>query len=41
MPENVQILLEERKLARQNKDWKKADELRDQILKLGFAVKDK
>ncbi len=41
LPENIQKLIEERKLARTNKDWKKADELRDQIIKLGFEVKDK
>ena len=33
-------LVEERKLARQNKDWKKSDELRDKIAKLGYEVKD-
>lgn len=37
----VKKLLDEREVARKNKDWKKADELRDQILKLGFEVKDK
>jgi cysteinyl-tRNA synthetase len=41
VPENIQKLLTERKLARDNKDWKKADELRDQIIALGFEVKDK
>ena len=41
IPENVQKLMDERKLARENKDWKKADELRDQIIALGFEVKDK
>jgi len=41
IPENIQILLDERKLARENKDYKKADELRDQITALGFEVKDK
>jgi cysteinyl-tRNA synthetase len=37
----VKKLLDEREEARKNKDWKKADELRDEILKLGFEVKDK
>ena len=37
----IQKLLDERKTARENKDWKKADELRDQITALGFEVKDK
>jgi cysteinyl-tRNA synthetase len=41
IPENIQTLLAERKLARDNKDYKKADELRDQITALGFEVKDK
>jgi len=41
IPENIQKLLAERKLARENKDYKKADELRDQIIALGFEVKDK
>jgi cysteinyl-tRNA synthetase len=41
IPENIQKLLVERKLARDNKDYKKADELRDQITALGFEVKDK
>ncbi len=41
MPDNIQKLIAERKLARENKDWKKADELRDQITALGFEVKDK
>ncbi len=40
IPEEVQKLVEERKLARQNKDWKKSDELRDEIAKLGYEVKD-
>jgi cysteinyl-tRNA synthetase len=40
IPENIQKLLDERKTARENKDWKKADELRDQIIELGFEVKD-
>jgi cysteinyl-tRNA synthetase len=41
IPENIQKLLAERKIARENKDYKKADELRDQIIALGFEVKDK
>ncbi|MFA7252788.1 MAG: cysteine--tRNA ligase [Candidatus Paceibacterota bacterium] len=40
IPHEVKKLLDERLLARQNKDWKKSDELRDEILKLGFIVKD-
>lgn len=41
IPENIQKLLEERKTARANKDYKKADKLRDQITTLGFEIKDK
>jgi cysteinyl-tRNA synthetase len=41
LPENIQKLMDERKLARTNKDYKKADELRDQIIALGFEVKDR
>jgi protein-tyrosine phosphatase len=40
IPEDVQKLLEERALARQNKDWARSDYLRDEIAKLGYTVKD-
>jgi cysteinyl-tRNA synthetase len=40
IPESVLILVEERKKARANKDWKKSDDLRMLIEKMGFAVKD-
>ncbi|MBR2614703.1 MAG: cysteine--tRNA ligase [Clostridia bacterium] len=40
IPEEVISLAEERKVARQNKDWAKSDELRDKISALGFVVKD-
>lgn len=40
MPEEVKIIVEERKVARENKDWKKSDELRDKLLSLGYNVKD-
>lgn len=40
VPENVARLLEERKEARDNKDFKKSDELRAEINNLGFEVKD-
>ena len=33
-------LVEQRRVAKQNKDWAKADELRAQITALGYAVKD-
>ncbi len=40
IPIEVQKLAEERELARKNKDWKKADELRERILQLGYMIGD-
>jgi cysteinyl-tRNA synthetase len=40
LPADVLALLEERVAARQAKDWKKSDELRDAILQKGYIVKD-
>ena len=40
LPEEVMQIVEERKLARQNKDWNKSDELRDKLASLGYNVKD-
>ncbi len=40
-PQEVVDLLEERKLAREEKDWAKSDELRDKIKSLGYKVVDK
>ena len=40
IPENIKKLMEERKIARTNKDWKSSDELRKQIVALGYDVKD-
>ncbi len=40
IPENVQKLMKEREEARANKDFAKSDELRLEIEKLGFEVKD-
>lgn len=40
IPAEVQKLLDDREKARSLKDWKKADELRDKIKALGFAVLD-
>ena len=39
-PEEVEELLKERKEARENRDYKKSDELRDRIREHGFDVKD-
>lgn len=41
IPSDVTALAEERELARQNKDWTKSDELRDQIKTKGWIVEDK
>jgi len=38
--DEVEKLLKERKIAREKKDWKKADELRDKIRKLGYQIND-
>ncbi|HYR57893.1 MAG TPA: DALR domain-containing protein, partial [Chthoniobacteraceae bacterium] len=40
IPAEVMGLVEQRQQARAAKDWKKSDALRDEILKLGWVVKD-
>lgn len=40
VPENVQALLDQRAAAREAKDFAKSDELRDEIAKLGYQIKD-
>lgn len=40
LPDEVKKLIEERKNARENKDWEQSDILRDKISQLGFLVKD-
>ena len=40
LPAEVQALVDARSAARKAKDWKKSDELRDEIAKLGYTVKD-
>ena len=40
IPNEIKKLVEEREKARKNKDWKKSDELRNKINKLGFVVND-
>ena len=40
IPEAVNLLVEDREEARKNKDFAKADELRDKIKKLGFVLDD-
>jgi cysteinyl-tRNA synthetase len=40
LPDEVQNLLTERAMARKQKQWAKADQLRDQLLELGYKIKD-
>lgn len=40
LPKEIEILIEKRKQARLEKDWQKSDELRDEINKLGYMIKD-
>ncbi len=39
--EEIQKAIQDRTLARQQKDWKKADELREELLKKGIILEDK
>ncbi len=40
LPENVQALVDARAAARKSKEWKRSDELRDEIKVLGYIVED-
>ena len=40
IPEEIIKLAEERQKARENKDWAESDRLRDEIIKMGFSIKD-
>ena len=40
IPGEITKLAEERKSAKENKDWAKCDELRDNIQNLGYSIKD-
>ena len=40
IPQNVKDLAEQRKIARQNKNWAESDRLREEISSLGYAIKD-
>ena len=40
LPDEVLQIIEERKQARENKDWSLSDELRDKLIELGYRVKD-
>ena len=40
LPEEILGLLEQRKVARDQKDWGKSDEIRDLLKEKGYVVKD-
>ena len=40
LPEEIQTMVEQRKIARENKDWAKSDSLREKIEQAGYVVKD-
>ena len=40
IPQNIKKLAEERKLARENKDFQKSDDLRAEIEKSGYVIED-
>jgi len=40
LPDNIQYIVKKRKQARENKDWKKSDELRDELASKGYEIKD-
>ncbi|MEK6906340.1 MAG: cysteine--tRNA ligase, partial [Nanoarchaeota archaeon] len=40
IPKGIRELVKEREIARKNKEWKKADELREKIKRLGYTIDD-
>lgn len=40
LPQNIQTLVDARAAARKSKEWKRSDELRDEIKALGYIVED-
>ncbi len=40
IPDEVQQLVDERQLAKEARDWQRADELRGRVEKLGFKIMD-
>ena len=40
LPEEIQRLIQERKKARQEKNWGKSDEIRDIIIEKGYTIQD-
>jgi cysteinyl-tRNA synthetase len=41
LPEEIQLLIKEREIARKRKDWKKADEIRLKLKSMGVHLEDK
>ena len=40
LPEDVKKLIEERNVARSNKNWAESDRLREEIYRQGYVIKD-
>ena len=40
IPEEISLLLEQRKAARENKNWAESDRIRDELKEKGYIVKD-
>ena len=40
LPEEIKQLIEQRKQARNDKDWEKSDKIRDELLEKGYTIKD-
>ena len=40
LPENIKMLIDERKIARDEKNWSKADEIREKLNSLGYKIDD-
>ena len=40
IPEEILKLVEQRKIAREEKNWEESDRLRDEINNLGYSIKD-
>lgn len=40
LDEDIEKLIEERNIARKNRDFKRADEIRDQLLKMNIILED-
>ena len=40
IPDEIKSLIEQRKVARENKDWALSDKIRDELKEKGYIVKD-